>query len=77
MGCAADEAHVFNLAFSGLDLADSDDDVEGVTLLEGVNDYFDMPPLLPTLELSMTTNELVPYNRSPRVTEGQIFIRKI
>ena len=80
IGFATDEAHVFNLGLSDLDLADSDDDEQeamaGNTLREGVNDYFDMPHLLPTQAVSMTTSEVVPYNRSARVTEGQIFETK-
>ena len=46
------------------------------TLREGENDYFDIPNLIPTPALSMTTSEVVPYNRSARVTEGQIFETK-
>ncbi|KAJ9564118.1 hypothetical protein OSB04_000084 [Centaurea solstitialis] len=91
-GCADDEAHVFNLSFAGITLDDDEEDEEdddeddeeedeeeddeGVTLRAGVNDYFEMPVFVPTPEVSTTTNQTVPYNRSSRVKKGQVFETK-
>ncbi|KAJ9546550.1 hypothetical protein OSB04_019093 [Centaurea solstitialis] len=91
-GCADDEAHVFNLSFAGITLDDDEEDEEdddeddeeedeeeddeGVTLRAGVNDYFEMPVFVPNPEVSTTTNQTVPYNRSSRVKKGQVFETK-
>ncbi|KAJ9552354.1 hypothetical protein OSB04_016399 [Centaurea solstitialis] len=83
-GCADDEAHVFNLSFAGIALDndeedeedDDEEDDEGVTLREGVNDYFEMPVFVPTLEVSTTTNQTVPYNRSSRIKNVKFLKRK-
>ena len=69
------------LGLSDIDLSNSDNDdnvqhEEAYILREGVNDYFEMPPSPLTLDLTMTTNENVPYNRSSRVTLGQVFDTK-
>ena len=81
VGFDEDESHVLTLGLSDIDLSDSDNDdneqhEEANILREGVNDYFDMPHPPPTPELTMTTNENVPYNRSSRVTCGQVFDTK-
>ncbi|KAJ9557540.1 hypothetical protein OSB04_012154 [Centaurea solstitialis] len=55
---------------------DEEEDDEGVTLRAGVNDYFEMPVFVPTPEVSTTTNQTVPYNRSSRVKKGQVFETK-
>ncbi|KAJ9541351.1 hypothetical protein OSB04_027857 [Centaurea solstitialis] len=55
---------------------DDEEDDEGVTLRVGVNDYFEMHVFVPTPEVSTTTNQTVPYNRSSRVKKGQVFETK-
>ncbi|KAJ9544534.1 hypothetical protein OSB04_024241 [Centaurea solstitialis] len=84
-GCANDESHVFNLSFAGIALdddseddeeEDDEEDEEGVILRGGVNDYFEMPVFVPTPEVSTTTNQTVPYNRSSRIKKGQVFETK-
>ncbi|KAJ9561867.1 hypothetical protein OSB04_007027 [Centaurea solstitialis] len=76
-GCADDESHVFNLFFAGIALhddseEDEEEDEEGVTLREGVNDYFEMPVFVPTPKVSTTTNQTVPYNRSSRSLKSSV-----
>ena len=82
-GCDDNEAHVFTLGLSDLELSypDNDEYEEGMettisSIRSGVLDYFGMPPPFPTPELSITSNEVVPYDRSSRVSCGQIFDTK-
>lgn len=78
-----DEAHVLSLG-SDVELSetdkDEDEEVETITpsnkSFGGLNDYFDMPPPLPTPEAYITTNQPTPYNRSSRIVSGQIFDTK-
>ncbi|KAJ9552485.1 hypothetical protein OSB04_016530, partial [Centaurea solstitialis] len=46
-----------------------DDDDDDINIREGVNDYFDVPIFLPTPELPIPTNQVLPYNRSQMVFE--------
>lgn len=42
----------------------------------GLNDYYDMPPPLPTTETFIEAVQPAPYNRSRRISEHQIFETK-
>ncbi|KAJ9557463.1 hypothetical protein OSB04_012077 [Centaurea solstitialis] len=63
-GCANDESHVFNTG------------VEPSRLRPGLDDYFGIPPLIPTPDFLMEDNEDVPYRRSKRLSKGQVFDTK-
>ncbi|KAJ9552643.1 hypothetical protein OSB04_016688 [Centaurea solstitialis] len=87
-GCLEDESHVFR-GLSDIDSSNNEgvdteeeteqqteEDTEPFKLRQGVNDFFDMPPLLPTQDFLATNNEVVPYRRSQRVKNGQVFDMK-
>ncbi|KAJ9556826.1 hypothetical protein OSB04_011440 [Centaurea solstitialis] len=76
-GCAEDESHVYHTGLT--DEEEDEENEEGVEpfkLREGVNDYFGMPPLLRSEDFLSQNNEVVPYRRSQRVKDGQVFDTK-
>ncbi|KAJ9546953.1 hypothetical protein OSB04_019496 [Centaurea solstitialis] len=81
-GCAEYESHVYMTGLTDIDLSDEEEDeeneegVEPFKLREGVNDYFGMSPLIPSQDFLAKNNEVVPYRRSQRVKDGQVFDTK-
>ncbi|KAJ9558836.1 hypothetical protein OSB04_013450 [Centaurea solstitialis] len=83
-GCAEDESHVYHRGLTDEEEDEENEEedeeneegVEPFKLREGVNDYFGMPPLLRSEDFLSQNNEVVPYRRSQRVKDGQVFDTK-
>ncbi|KAJ9541579.1 hypothetical protein OSB04_028085 [Centaurea solstitialis] len=83
-GCAEDESHVYHTGLTDEEEDEENEEedeeneegVEPFKLREGVNDYFGMPPLLRSEDFLSQNNEVVPYRRSQRVKDGQVFDTK-
>ncbi|KAJ9548659.1 hypothetical protein OSB04_021202 [Centaurea solstitialis] len=83
-GCAEDESHVYHTGLTDEEEDEENEEedeeneegVEPFKLREGVNDYFGMPPLLRSEDFFSQNNEVVPYRRSQRVKDGQVFDTK-
>ncbi|KAJ9541649.1 hypothetical protein OSB04_028155 [Centaurea solstitialis] len=56
---------------------ENEEGVEPSMLQPGLDDYFGMPPLIPTPDFLTTNNEAVPYRRSKRLSKGQVFYTKV
>ncbi|KAJ9566958.1 hypothetical protein OSB04_002924 [Centaurea solstitialis] len=83
-GCAEDESHVYHTGLTDEEEDEENEEedeeneegVEPFKLREGVNDYFGMPPLLRSEYFLSQNNEVVPYRRSQRVKDEQVFDTK-
>ncbi|KAJ9553785.1 LOW QUALITY PROTEIN: hypothetical protein OSB04_017830 [Centaurea solstitialis] len=75
-GCAEDEAHVLNMGLSDEEDEENEEGVEPSRLRPGLDDYFGIPPLIPTPDFSTEDSEGVPYRRSQRLSIGKVFDTK-
>ncbi|KAJ9536566.1 hypothetical protein OSB04_un000265 [Centaurea solstitialis] len=75
-GCAEDESHVLNTGLSDEEDEENEEGVEPSRLRPGLDDYFGIPPLIPTPYFSTEDNEGVPYRRSQRLSIGKVFDTK-
>ncbi|KAJ9566475.1 hypothetical protein OSB04_002441 [Centaurea solstitialis] len=55
---------------------ENEEGVEPSRLRPGLDDYFGIPPLIPTPDFSTEDNEGVPYRRSQRLSIGKVFDTK-
>ncbi|KAJ9536061.1 hypothetical protein OSB04_un000777, partial [Centaurea solstitialis] len=55
---------------------ENEEGVEPSRLRQGLDDYFGIPPLIPTPDFLTEHNEGVPYRRSKRLSKGQVFDTK-
>ncbi|KAJ9542643.1 hypothetical protein OSB04_029149 [Centaurea solstitialis] len=75
-GCAEDESHVLNTGLSDEEDEENEEGMEPSRLRPGLDDYFGIPPLIPTPDFSTEDNEGVPYRRSQRLSIGKVFDTK-
>ncbi|KAJ9544543.1 hypothetical protein OSB04_024250 [Centaurea solstitialis] len=81
-GCSDDESHVLNTGLSDEEDEENKEDEENEEGMEpsrlrpGLDDYFGIPPLIPTPDLLTEDNEGVPYRRSKRLSKDQVFDTK-